>query len=273
MIAVLSGVFGAVIGSFLNVVIYRVPRGLSVVHPPSACPGCGSAIAAYDNVPVLSWLILRGKCRNCAQPISIRYPLVESGTAILFVLAALRFIPGLLGADDAAQTVGGFLVLLAFLWLAGCSVALAMIDLDVHRLPNAIVFPLFLAGAVLLTSAGLIADDGGPLLRAVAGAAILGGVYLLLALVVPGGMGMGDVKLAAALGLFLGYLGWGELAVGGIGAFLLGGVFGMLLLLTRRAGRRTAVPFGPWMLLAAWIGILAGEPLASAYLQLTGLES
>jgi leader peptidase (prepilin peptidase)/N-methyltransferase len=267
----LIGLFGGLIGSFLNVVVYRVPRGLSVISPPSACPTCGEHIKKRDNVPVLSWLLLRGKCRNCAAPISSRYPLVEAGTALFFVAVALRFLPGLLESTDLPSLLSATFALLALLWLAGSSVALALIDLETRRLPNAIVLPLYLAGAVLLTASSVLAGDGASLLTAVAGFAIMGGVYLVLALAVPGGMGMGDVKLAGVLGFYLGWLGWSELAVGSIGAFLLGGTFGVVLLLLRRAKRGTSVPFGPWMLLGAWIAIFAGAPIASAYLNLSGL--
>ncbi|MFD1714761.1 prepilin peptidase [Amnibacterium flavum] len=271
MIAAVIGIFGGLIGSFLNVVIYRVPRGLSVVNPPSACPGCGEFIHKRDNIPVVSWLLLRGRCRNCRTAISARYPLVELGTALFFALVALRFVPALIASDGLAGIVAGLLALVALLYLAGSSVALALIDLDVRRLPNAIVLPLFIVGAVLLTTSSVITGDGEALLRAGIGTLVLGGVYLALALAVPGGMGMGDVKLAAVLGLYLAWLGWPQLAVGAIAAFLLGGLFGVVLLLTRRARRGSSVPFGPWMLLGAWIGIFAGEPLASSYLSLLGL--
>jgi leader peptidase (prepilin peptidase) / N-methyltransferase len=267
MAAVLLGVFGSLLGSFLNVVVYRVPRGLSVVSPPSACPGCGMQIRPYDNIPVLSWLLLRGRCRSCRMAIPVRYPLVELGTAVAFAGVAVRFVPTL----DVADPVPGLLTLVAFLYLSGVTVALALIDLDVRRLPNAIVLPAYPVGAALFATAALAGGDLAALARAGAGLLILGGVYLALALAVPGGMGGGDVKLAGALGLYLGWLGWSELAVGGIGGFLLGGVFGAALLALGRAGRRTAVPFGPWMLVGAWLGILAGAPLAEAYLSLFGL--
>jgi leader peptidase (prepilin peptidase)/N-methyltransferase len=266
MAAVLLGGFGALLGSFLNVVVYRVPRGLSVVAPPSSCPGCAARIAPWDNVPVLSWLLLHGRCRTCAMRIPIRYPLVEAGTGVAFAVVALRFLP-----DLAAAPVATGLALAAFLYLAAITVALALIDLDVHRLPNVIVLPAYAVGAALLVPAALLAGDPAGLLRSAAGAGILGGVYLALAVAVPRGMGGGDVKLAGALGLFLGWLGWPELAVGAIGGFLLGGLFGALLLLTGRARRGTAVPFGPWLLAGAWLGILAGTPLAEAYLRLFGL--
>ena len=269
--ALLVGLFGSLIGSFLNVVVYRVPRGLSVVNPPSACPGCGSRISARDNVPVLSWLLLRGRCRTCTEPISARYPLVELGTAVFFGVVALRFVPPLLDTLDAGSALAAALVLVAFLYLAAISVALVLIDIDVKRLPNAIVLPAYAVGAVLLGTAAVVVGDNAAIGRAAIGALALGGLYLVLAIAVPGGMGFGDVKLAGVLGLFLGWLGWAPLVVGGIAAYLLGGAFGVALILSRRAGRGTAVPFGPWMLAGAWLGILGGAPLAAAYLGLFGL--
>ncbi|MET0590917.1 MAG: prepilin peptidase [Naasia sp.] len=269
--SLIVGLFGGLIGSFLNVVVYRVPRGLSVVNPPSACPTCGMQITARDNVPVLSWLLLRGRCRGCSSSISARYPLVEAGTALFFAAVALRFLPDLLSSVGTAEVVAIAVAGVAFLWLAGASVALALIDLDVHRLPNAIVFPLYAVGAVLLTTSSVLTGDGPALIRAGVGFAVLGGVYLLLALAVPGGMGGGDVKLAGALGLYLAWLGWPSLAVGAISAFIAGGLFGLILIVTRRAKRGTSVPFGPWMLAGAWLGIFAGAPIASAYLQVIGL--
>lgn len=268
----LVAALGLAIGSFLNVVAYRVPLGLSVVSPPSACPGCGSAIEARDNVPVLSWVLLRGKCRHCAEPISSRYLVVEAITAVVFIAVALRFLPGALAAASVPALVSGVLVLVAFLYLAAISVALTAIDLEVHKLPNRIVLPSYAVGAVLLGAAGVVGGDLVALARAAAGAGILVGFYLLLAIIKPGGMGMGDVKLAGVLGLYLGYLGWGPLLVGAAGAFFLGGAFGVALILVRRAQRGSAIPFGPWMFAGAWLGIFAGDNLVGAYLTAVGLS-
>lgn len=265
------GVFGLLIGSFLNVVIYRVPLKKSIVSPPSACGSCGHAIRWYDNIPLVSWLVLRGRCRDCGSRISIRYPLVELGSALFFVVVALLFVPPIVRAATLPTIWAGVLALVAYLYLAAISVALALIDLDTRRLPNAIVMPAYLVGAVLLASSSVLAADFGSLLGAVVGCAALGLVYLAMAVVSPGGMGFGDVKLAGVLGLFLGWLGWGTLATGAIMAFLLGGIFGIILILARRGGRKTAIPFGPWMLLGAWVGIVAGEPIWAAYLSSFGL--
>ena len=248
---------GLAVGSFLNVVIWRVPRRESIVAPPSACPVCGHSIRPRDNVPVLSWLVLRARCRDCNAPISRRYPLVEAGTGLIFVLVAWQF--------------GLTWDLPAFLYLAAIAVALAMIDLDVHRLPDVIVLPAYGVGLVLLALAS--ADPGGTadwgaLVRALIGGAGLFAMYFLLALVYPAGMGFGDVKLAGVLGLYLAWIGWGALAVGAFSAFLVGGVFSIALLAARLATRKSGIPFGPWMLAGAAIGIAAGEPIWSAYLGL-----
>jgi len=263
---------GLAIGSFLNVVVYRVPLGLSVVAPPSSCPGCGSEIAARDNIPVLSWLLLRGKCRQCVEPISRRYPLVEATTGVVFVVIALRFLPAILGSESAAAAISGALVLVAFLYLGAISVALTAIDLDVHRLPNAIVLPSYAVGVVLLGAAALVGGDGVAIARAIAGAGISVAFYLVLALVKPGGMGMGDVKLAGVLGLYLGYIGWAALVVGTMGAFFIGGIVGLAMIVAKRASRASSIPFGPWMIAGAWLGIFAGEPLANLYLAAVGLS-
>ncbi|MEO8528712.1 MAG: prepilin peptidase, partial [Pseudolysinimonas sp.] len=144
MVAVLVGTFGTFIGSFLNVVVYRVPLGKSIVSPPSACGSCGHEVRAYDNIPLISWLVLRGKCRDCAAPISIRYPLVELAGAVAFGLVAWRFLPAVFAAVGTLALIATILQLVAFLYLASISIALALIDLDTKRLPNTIVLPAYL---------------------------------------------------------------------------------------------------------------------------------
>jgi len=276
MIAGVFGVLGALIGSFLNVVIYRIPAGRSIVSPPSTCGSCQARIRPIDNIPVLSWFLLRGKCRDCRAPISPRYPLVEFGTAVFFVVVAL-WVFSSPGTQWGAVTTStntlptAVIVLVAFLYLAAISVALAMIDLDTHTLPNKVLLPAYATAAVLLTAAAIVADEPGRLLTALIGAAALFGLYLALALISPGGMGLGDVKLAGVIGLYLGYLGWAPLVVGAFGAFLLGGFFGLILMVARKAGRRSSIPFGPWMLLAAWLGAFFGDRIAAGYLTLSGL--
>lgn len=266
-LVVLGGALGLAVGSFLNVVAYRLPIGVSLVSPPSACPGCGSAIRPYDNIPVLSWLVLGGRCRDCREPIGWRYPVVEAATGVLFVIVAVAFLP----AFSTTAPLPAGLTLIAFLFLAAISVALAVIDIDTHTLPNRIVLPAYVVGGALLGAALAIEGEWSRLFSAVVGCASAFLLYLVLALVRPGGMGFGDVKLAGVLGLYLGSLGWAQLAVGIFAAFVLGGLFGIALTLTRRATRSSGIPFGPWMLAGAWLGILAGGPLWAGYLTLIGL--
>jgi leader peptidase (prepilin peptidase)/N-methyltransferase len=264
-----AGIVGLLIGSFLNVVAYRVPAGLSIVSPGSACPGCGAAISARDNIPLLSWVLLRARCRHCSMHIPARYPLVEGLTAIGFVIAAAPFVGGVALPSDSRLAAAGALELVAFLYLAAISVVLAVIDLDVWRLPDRIVLPAYLVGAVLLGSAGLLRNDVTAL--GVAAASSGGAFLLFLLLHLAGGMGFGDVKLAGVLGLFLGYLGVGQLTIGIAAGFLVGAVVGVALIVARRSSRKSRIPFGPWMLAGAWIGVLAGQPLADGYLHLVGL--
>ena len=257
LLAGVLGLFGVLIGSFLNVVVHRVPRGESVVTPPSACPSCGELIRPRDNIPVAGWLLLKGRCRDCRTPISGRYPLVEAGTAVLFVVMALRF-----GLDP---------VLPAYLYVAAVGLALALIDLDCKRLPDALTLPSYPVAAVLLGVAALAGSDSGSFLRALLGGLAMFAVYFALCFAYPAGRGFGDVKLAGVLGMYMAWLGWGAWGVGLFLGFLLGGVFGIALIAVKKGGRKTAVPFGPFMLLGALIAILAGPEIASGYADLTGL--
>ena len=252
LLVLLCSVLGLVIGSFLNVVIWRVPRGESVVSPPSHCPGCDEVVRPKDNVPVVSWVLLRGRCRDCDARISARYPLVELATAAVFGVLAAR--------------IGTQPELPAFLYLGAVGVALTLIDVDTQRLPNTIVLPSYAVAGVLLCIAAVLSGDWSDLLRAVLGMAALFGFYFLLALVYPAGMGFGDVKLAGVLGLYLGWLGWAELVVGGFLGFLFGGVVGVALMVAQKAGRKSKIPFGPYMLAGALAAILAGGALADLYL-------
>ena len=246
-------VFGLLIGSFLNVVVWRVPRGESVARPPSACPKCGKQIDPVDNVPVLSWVLLGGKCRGCKEPISRRYPLVEAGTALVFALVAARF--------------GLSAELPAYLYLAAVGIALALIDLDVRRLPDVLTLPSYPVGLVLLGAAST--SDPGNLLRAVLGAAAMFALYFALCFAYPAGMGFGDVKLSGVLGLFTAWLGWDVWAAGLLLGFFLGGFFGIGLLLLGKGGRKTAVPFGPFMIIGALLAVFVGHDLVDAYLSAT----
>ena len=256
-LVVLVAVLGLAIGSFLNVVVWRVPRGESVVHPPSACPNCQTPIRPRDNLPVAGWLLLKGRCRDCDVKISPRYPLVEALTAVLFVIMALRF-----GLDP---------VLPAYLYLAAVGLALALIDLDCKRLPDALTLPSYVVATLLLGAGEYFYSDSGDLGRALLGGVAMYAVYFALCFAYPAGMGFGDVKLAGVLGLYTGWLGWGAWAVGLFSGFFLGGVFGIALILVKKGGRKTAVPFGPFMLAGVLLAVLVGQDLADAYLRATGV--
>lgn len=270
-LVIISGVLGLLIGSFLNVVVWRLPRGESLSHPGSACPKCGHAIRWYDNIPVLSWIGLWGRCRDCSEPISPRYPLVELATGLFFAGVTVWLLgpaaPHALSGSPAATLIA----LAGFLYLAAITVALALIDLDTHTLPNKIVLPAYIVGGVVLLSASVLSGDWGALLRAVIGMAAMFIAYLLMALAYPGGMGLGDVKLAGVLGLYLAWIGWGALLVGAFAAFVLGGLFSIVLLALRKVNRKSGIPFGPWMLGGAWVGVFMGEYLWHTYLSLFGL--
>ena len=239
-----AGVLGAVVGSFLNVVAYRLPRRESLISPPSHCPACGAHVKPYDNVPILSWLLLRGHCRSCSAPISPRYPLVEALTAALCV-----------GAVLAHRSAAGIVLSIALILLV---VPAALIDLEHRVIPNRITA----LGAVLALVIGTSLDPGGEPQRLIACAAA-GGFLLVAALAYPGGMGMGDVKLAAMMGLFLGPV----VAVAILLALLAGVLLGVLLIARKgaRAGRKTAVPFGPFLAFGAIVAVFAGQPIVDLY--------
>lgn len=253
LVTIGSAVLGLLIGSFLNVVIWRVPRGESIVSPPSACPDCGHSLRARDNIPVVSWLLLRGRCRDCGEPISKRYPLVELITAAVFALVSLGVPVG---------------VLPAYLWLAGAGVALSVIDIEHKRLPNVIVYPTVVVVGCWLVGASLFNHQPGLVVRTLAAGAALFAFYLVLALVYPAGMGLGDVKLALVLGMALGWLSWSAVVIGSFLAFGLGAVVGVVVIARGRGGRKTAIPFGPFMLTGALLAIFVAQPISAWYLSM-----
>ncbi len=256
----LVALLGLGVGSFLTVVVHRVPRGERLAGLPGACPACGHAIRARDAVPVLSWLLLGGHCRDCAAPVSPRYPAIELATGALFVLVAV-----VLGGGRSPWAVP------AFLSLAAVSVALAVLDADTRTLPNRIVLPAYPVSLMLLAFASAGTTDGAALVRALAGGALLFLFYLALAAIAPSGMGLGDVKLSGVLGLHLGWLGWAPLVLGAFAAFLLGGIVAVVLLATGRARRSSSIPFGPCMLAGAWVAVLLAEPLSTGSPVLVGV--
>jgi len=243
---------GLAFGSFLTVVIHRVPAGESIVRPRSRCPACGAQIRARDNVPVVSWVLLRGRCRACGVRIPAVYPLTELATGALFVGVALRH-------SDPWRAV----LLAPFV---GVLLALAVIDARTKKLPNRIVYPTLAASAVYLAVAALA---GGPvdLLGAGIGFLAYGGGLLVVALVSPKGMGMGDVKLAALIGLVLGALGLRYVAVAAGLGILLGGV-GAVVALLAGASRKQAVPFGPFLAAGAVLAVFVAPQAARIYLDL-----
>lgn len=238
--------FGLIIGSFLNVIAYRVPRGESIVTPRSRCTSCGEEVRALDNVPLLSWLFLRGRCRHCKAQISPRYPAVELVTGLAFVAIVL------------AQGVS--LELLLHLPFAAMLIAVADIDFEHRIVPNRILAPLAVWG---IGVSALVRPDALPELL-IAGAAAF--TFLLLAaLAYPAGMGMGDVKLAGVMGLYLGL----SVAPAMLIAFLLGSIVGLAIMAREGAGaRKKGVPFGPFLALGSLVALLAGQELIDLYSRL-----
>ncbi len=248
----LALILGLAFGSFLTVAIHRVPAGESLLRPRSRCPSCGTQIRAVDNIPVISWLLLRGRCRHCQARISPVYPLTEIAVAGLFVGVALRF-------EDpwVAAMLAPFL---------GVLVALAVIDARTKRLPNRLVYPSLAVAAPYLLVARL-AGAGVDLLDALIGMLAYGGGLFVVALVAPKGMGMGDVKLAALMGLVLGSLGLEYVAVAAGLGILLGGV-GAVVALVAGAGRKQAMPFGPFLAAGAILAAFVAPQITDAYLSL-----
>lgn len=237
--------FGLLIGSFLTVVAHRVPRGESVVGGRSHCPSCGAQIAAYDNVPVISWLLLRGRARCCGAPISPRYPLTELAAGALFAAVALVFW------DDAGQIALG----LAFVTML---LGVTLTDLERRIIPNKILLAGTIAGAAVIA----ISDPGSFPERAI-GLVAAGGLLLAVALAYPRGMGMGDVKLAAVMGLYLGRSVGPALLI----AFAAGSLVGLAMIARHgAAARKQAVPFGPFLALGGVVGLLVGDQIVDWYL-------
>lgn len=250
--ALLAVPFGACLGSFLNVVIYRVPNGESIVRPGSACPCCDTALRPYELVPVISWLALRGHCRTCGIAIGIRYPAVEALTAAMFAAVAYRF--------ERPVTIIAYMVL-----VAAC-IALSVIDLDTHRLPTALVHLTAAVGASALIAASVDVHQPARLAWAAAGAVAVGGTLFGIWWIAPGGMGFGDVRYGATLAMFVGWLGMAYVFVGLVVAFFAGAVGGLGLIATGRAGRRSAVPFGPFLSVGALVAVFAGPQITQWWL-------
>jgi leader peptidase (prepilin peptidase) / N-methyltransferase len=238
--------YGLVVGSFLNVVIYRVPKKESIVRPPSSCPGCENRIEARDNIPVLSWLLLRGRCRHCGMRISIRYPLVELLTAALFLLVALRF--------------GWSWTLPAMLIFVSGLVALSFTDLDHLLLPRAIVYPWGAMVFAALLLAAAVEGTWHRLLVAILCGAVEFAVLFTIHFLSPRSMGFGDVRFGPVIGLALGWLGWRYAFWGFLAANLIGAIVGLILIAMGRTGRKTPIPFGVFLSIGAVVAIVfAGQ--------------
>jgi leader peptidase (prepilin peptidase) / N-methyltransferase len=244
-------VFGLIVGSFLNVVVYRVPRGLSIVSPPSACPACHQEIAVRDNIPVLSFLALRGRCRSCGTSISPRYPLVELACAVLFAGAAAR-----LGYSATLVSV------LAFL---GGLLALALIDLEHLKLPKGVVYATLYTVALALVIEAAATGQWHRLLIAAICAAAWFVLFLALNLLSPRYLGFGDVRLAPVLGLELGWFGIRYVILGFFAANLIGSIIGISLIATKRLRRDQPVPYGVFLAMGAALAIYAGPELLAHF--------
>ena len=249
LLIVYSAVLGLVVGSFLNVVVYRVPRGLSIVRPRSACPTCQHPIADRDNIPVVSWLALRGRCRHCNSAISARYPLVEASTAALFALVAWR--------------IGAHLDLGAYLILSAALLSLALIDLEHLTLPRSLVYATLLGVGLWLIASAAYYDQWHRLLLACLSALAWFAVFFSINFASPRALGFGDVRLSLVLGLALGWLGVGEVLVGFFASNLVGAVVGVTLIATGKMRRDQPIPFGVFLAIGTLLTVLIGPLLLS----------
>ncbi|MEO7803149.1 MAG: prepilin peptidase [Actinomycetota bacterium] len=252
MAPLVMGLLGVILGSFANVVIYRAPKGLSVVKPPSHCTDCEHFLEWYENIPVFSFVFLRGRCKGCGAPISARYPLIELIMGMVWAATTYR-----IGLSPALPM---------FLFFVTILVVLSAIDLEVRRLPNKVLWPASIAAVALGLAAALISRDLTNLSTALLGTLAYGLPMLGIGLAVPGGMGGGDIKFAGYLGWHLGWLGLGRVAVGALLGFILGGLLGIALLLAGRKGRKDAIPFGPSMAFGAFVSMLVGNLVLTAWL-------
>jgi leader peptidase (prepilin peptidase)/N-methyltransferase len=250
--AVLLGVWGLLMGSFANVVIYRVPEGRSIVKPASACPRCAARVRAFDNIPVLSWIVLRGKCRACKAPISGRYPAVEALVGLIFAAIGWRYAISWTAVGEAL--------------LAGGLVALAFIDLDRMLLPRRVVYATLTVVAIAFLAGAVTGNQWHRLGVAAICAVVPWAVFFAINFVSPKALGFGDVRLALLIGFGLGWLGAPYAFLGFIVASLLGSLVGIGLMVVGKAGRKTAVPFGTFLASGAVVAALAGTPVVNWYL-------
>lgn len=249
-----AALLGLAVGSFLNVVIRRVPDEASLSTPFSPCRSCERPAAARWELPVLSWLLRRGRCPDCQAPISLRYPMVELLTCACFTAIAIRL-----------PRTGQLWAVPAFLYFAAIAIALSLIDAERHRLPDAIVLPSYPILGLGLTIAAVLADSPAAVVRALLGGLALFLCYSLMAWCEPSGMGFGDAKVAGLVGGMLSFLSYPTLLVGAFAGTVAGGTYATAALMSGRASRKTAVAYGPFLLLGAFVAIFAGSPLAHFY--------
>ncbi len=254
LLIVVAIVAGLLIGSFLTVVVERVPAGGSVMAPPSRCGSCGLRLGPLDLIPVVSWVALRGRCRRCRAPIGTEAIVLELATVALFVLFAIEF------QDEPSVAV-------AYWVLAAALVAQTAIDLKTQRLPRQITYVAIIVGSIALTVAAVVVGEPERIWMAALGAAIALAIMWTIYKVSKGGMGDGDVRLAPLLGMYLGWINPGIVAPGLFFGFILGAVVGVALMAGKRAGRRTAVPFGPFMAAGTVLAVFAGQPFVDIVLQ------
>ncbi len=254
LLMVVVVVSGLLIGSFLTVVVDRVPTGGSVMAPPSRCGSCGLRLGPLDLVPIGSWLALRGRCRQCDAPIGYAPMVIEPATAALFALFTWEF------RDQRA-------VIPAFCILAAALVALTWIDLQTQRLPREITYTAMVLGGIALAVAAVVLDEPERIWMAALGAVIALAIMWLIYTFSQGGMGDGDVRLSPLLGMYLGWINPGIVAPGLFFGFIAGAVVSVALMATSRAGRRTAVPFGPFLALGTVVAVFLGQPFVDAVLQ------
>jgi len=247
MVIAYTAIFGLLVGSFLTVVADRVPRGKSIVSPGSACGSCGLDLGPLDLVPVLSWLVLRGRCRRCRAKIGVEPLIIEIANASMFTAFAIKF--------DLSWELAAFCVLAAGL------VALSWIDLRTKRLPREIIYVTAAIGVPLLCVAALVRGEPRRVWMMVLGASIAFAFMGLVYVLSRGGMGDGDVRLSPVLGAYLGWLNPGFVGVGLFLGFLFGSIVGVALMFAGRGGRKTAVPFGPFLALGTVVAVWIGQPL------------
>lgn len=262
LLEVITFILGCFLGSFLGVVIWRVPNHISIVNPKrSFCANCNAQIAWYDNIPLLSYMVLGGRCRHCKERIPLRCPAQEALTGLCMAAVVYGAVAG----------EYSWWALPAFLYLMAISIVVAYMDIDHHIILNVIVLPSYAVSIVLLALASGMTNNWGALGRAVICGAILYVFYFVLSIIWAGGMGDGDVKLAFLLGMNMGWLGWKQFIVGAFMAFIVGGLLALIQMVRKKVSIHGGIPFGPSMVVGAWIGVFAGQVIADLYLRIVGL--